>query len=101
MSAAIPANVVRYVRLRAREVCEYCRIPQWSQEATFHIDHIHPVADGGQTTEDNLALSCITCSLKKGARTHARVRGPVLWLHSSTQEGIDGDASFGGRKIGG
>jgi len=47
-------------------------LPQWSQEATFHLDHILPLADGGQTTLDNLALACVTCSLKKGSRTHAR-----------------------------
>ena len=35
---------------------------------TFHIDHIVPLAEGGQTTEDNLALACVSCSLRKAAR---------------------------------
>jgi hypothetical protein len=52
-------------------MCEYCKLRQWSQEATFHIDHIQPRADGGETTEDNLALACVSCSLKKAARIHA------------------------------
>ena len=36
--------------------------------ATFHIDHIIPVVAGGETTSDNLALACVSCSLRKGAR---------------------------------
>jgi 5-methylcytosine-specific restriction endonuclease McrA len=74
MSAAIPATLARQVRDRAGAACEYCRLPQWSQEATFHIDHIRSLADGGPTTLENLALACVTCSLKKGAR--AKVRDP-------------------------
>ncbi|UIE40425.1 HNH endonuclease [Leptodesmis sichuanensis A121] len=34
----------------------------------FHIDHIVPVVAGGETTADNLALACVSCSLRKGAR---------------------------------
>lgn len=71
MSTSIPAELARRVRQRAGDLCEYCGLPQWSQEATFHIDHIHPRIDGGQTTEENLALACVSCSLKKGSRTHA------------------------------
>lgn len=68
----IPARLVRIVRERAGETCEYCRLPQASQEATFHVDHIEPRSAGGPTTPDNLALACVTCSLRKGARAHAR-----------------------------
>jgi hypothetical protein len=46
-------------------------LPQSSQEATFHIDHILPRVAGGETVEDNLALACVSCSLRKGARTHS------------------------------
>jgi hypothetical protein len=68
----IPLSLQRRVRIRAENHCEYCRIPQAGQEATFHIDHVHPRRDGGVTTLDNLALSCVSCSLRKGARTEAR-----------------------------
>jgi hypothetical protein len=67
----IPAHLDRLVRSRARERCEYCRLPQHSQEATFHVDHIEPQAKGGLTVASNLALACVTCSLCKSARTHA------------------------------
>lgn len=61
----------RWVRLRARDRCEYCGVSQLAQEATFHIDHVHPRKDGGATEEENLALACVSCSLRKGARTMA------------------------------
>jgi 5-methylcytosine-specific restriction endonuclease McrA len=63
--------MARAVRERAQECCEYCLLPQSSQEAAFHIDHILPRVVGGATVEDNLALACVSCSLRKGARTHS------------------------------
>ena len=38
------------------------------QVATFHIDHVIPVVAGGETSAENLALACVSCSLRKGAR---------------------------------
>ncbi|MFM6201060.1 MAG: HNH endonuclease [Dolichospermum sp.] len=32
------------------------------------MDHIIPVVAGGATTSDNLALACVSCSLRKSAR---------------------------------
>jgi hypothetical protein len=72
MSDRITAALARLVRARANDVCEYCRLPQWSQEATFHVDHVQPTAAGGPSTAANLALACVTCSLRKGARTRSR-----------------------------
>jgi hypothetical protein len=72
MSDYIPAAMVRRVRARAGDVCEYCRLPQFTQEATFHVDHIRPREAGGKTRLDNLALACVTCSLRKAARVRAR-----------------------------
>ena len=40
--------------------CEYCRLSQEGQEASFHIDHIMPKARGGATEPDNLALACVS-----------------------------------------
>ncbi|MGI9036470.1 MAG: HNH endonuclease [Pyrinomonadaceae bacterium] len=37
----------------------------------FHIDHIVPVASGGETIAENLALACVSCSLRKGAKETA------------------------------
>jgi hypothetical protein len=67
----IPARLRREVVERARERCEYCGLAQAGQEATFHIDHVVPVSSGGPTTLENLALACVSCSLRKGARQRA------------------------------
>jgi 5-methylcytosine-specific restriction endonuclease McrA len=72
MSEYVPSRLQALVRRRAGEICEYCRLPQSSQEAAYHIDHIQPLARGGATTAANLALACVTCSLRKAARTTAR-----------------------------
>jgi hypothetical protein len=46
----IPVSLQRRVRVRASERCEYCRIAQVGQEATFHVDHVMPQAAGGVTS---------------------------------------------------
>jgi hypothetical protein len=67
----IPPRLRRRVVRRAGDCCEYCRLSQSRQEATFHIDHVIPRAAGGPTVDDNLALACVSCSLQKGARQTA------------------------------
>lgn len=34
----------------------------------FIIDHIIPEISGGETVFENLALACVSCSLRKGAK---------------------------------
>lgn len=67
----IPDALRRLVVERANNRCEYCRLAQAGQAATFHIDHITPMAAGGPTVAVNLALACVSCSLKKSARQFA------------------------------
>jgi len=67
ISPSLHAEVV----LRAGHRCEYCRLSQLGQEATFHIDHVVPRAAAGPTTADNLALACVSCSLRKWAKQTA------------------------------
>jgi 5-methylcytosine-specific restriction endonuclease McrA len=70
---AIPSEMRREVIRRAGNRCEYCGLSQEGQEATFHVDHIVPVVDCGATELPNLiALACVTCSLKKGAKIFVR-----------------------------
>jgi HNH endonuclease len=63
----VPAGLREEITARAGGRCEYCRLSQFGQEATFHIDHVIPRAAGGPTTNDNLALACVSCSLRKWA----------------------------------
>lgn len=67
----VPASIRRAVTQRAGNRCEYCQLSQAGQEALFHMDHIIPEMDGGLTMSDNLALACVSCSLRKGARQSA------------------------------
>jgi hypothetical protein len=65
---AIRGALRRRVIRRAEGRCEYCRLSQEGQEATFHIDHVIPRAAGGKTVSENLASACVSCSLRKAAR---------------------------------
>lgn len=72
---AVPASLRRRVALRAKNRCEYCGLSELGQAATFHLDHVVPVVAGGATIFNNLALACIHCSLRKGARQ--KVKDPA------------------------
>jgi hypothetical protein len=67
----IPAALRDEVVLRAGNRCEYCGLSQAGQEAAFHIDHVMPRVAGGPTESNNLALACVSCSLRKWARRSA------------------------------
>jgi hypothetical protein len=71
VSVSVPAELRALVTERADERCEYCGVAQAGQEATFHIDHVAPRSAGGPTDEANLALACVGCSLRKGARQNS------------------------------
>jgi hypothetical protein len=66
--STIPTALRSLVIERAGGRCEYCQLAQAGQAATFHIDHVVPLAAGGPTTAENLALACVSCSLRKAAR---------------------------------
>jgi HNH endonuclease len=67
ISPSLHAEVVH----RADNRCEYCGLSQLGQEAAFHIDHVTPRAAGGLTVTDNLALACVSCSLRNWAKQTA------------------------------
>lgn len=60
----IPPSLRDQVVLRAGNRCEYCGLSQVGQEAAFHVDHVVPRVAGGPTELDNLALACVSCSLR-------------------------------------
>ena len=66
---------VRWLRIaaevegRASSRCEYCRMHQSLQGATFHVEHVFPTARGGRTELANLAWACPGCNLMKSDRT--------------------------------
>lgn len=68
MSSYIPAHLRRQVIARAENRCEYCQLSQVGQAAAFHIDHVIPIKNEGLTSLENLALACVSCSLRKAAK---------------------------------
>jgi hypothetical protein len=55
-----------FVRRRAEERCEYCRLRQEHNELRQHIEHTIAKQHGGSDDADNLALACHRCNLHKG-----------------------------------
>lgn len=70
-SEYVPVALKQLVFERARGLCEYCRSQAKYAIDPLVIDHIQPVSKGGQTIEDNLALSCQTCNNYKYNKTEA------------------------------
>jgi len=67
MSSRPSAELRRQVIARAANRCEYCLIHQDDSIASHQIDHVIAEKHLGATTLDNLALSCMTCNLRKGS----------------------------------
>ena len=52
------AEIARQVRHRAAGRCEFCRMHESLQGATFHIEHVFPRHAGGESVLENLAYAC-------------------------------------------
>lgn len=57
----------RLVTERAKGYCEYCLLHQEDTGFTHHVDHLIALKHGGRTEEENLALACLECNLRKGS----------------------------------
>jgi hypothetical protein len=52
---------------RAGNRCEYCLVHQDDAAAGHQVDHVIAEKHGGETTLDNLALSCLFCNRRKAS----------------------------------
>jgi 5-methylcytosine-specific restriction endonuclease McrA len=59
--------------LRDGFACQYCGSPD-----SLTFDHVVPRRLGGRTTWENVATACAPCNLRKGGRTPAGARMPLL-----------------------
>ncbi len=66
MSRNIAKELKFSVAERAREACEYCRLPETFGYHKHEFDHILPIKHGGATTIDKLAFACWHCNRHKG-----------------------------------
>jgi 5-methylcytosine-specific restriction endonuclease McrA len=60
------AEVRGRVRTRAKDCCEYCRLPRSVQPLPFHVEHIIAKQHGGKSDLENLAWACDRCNAFKG-----------------------------------
>jgi hypothetical protein len=56
---------------RANRRCEYCQCPMDYSSQSFVFEHIIPVAKGGETSLENLALACGGCNSYKYTKQEA------------------------------
>ena len=57
-----------FVRVRAGNRCEYCRLRQEHYRLWHHqIEHVIPRKHRGSNDESNLALACVRCNLGKSS----------------------------------
>jgi hypothetical protein len=63
---AMDEALADFVRRRADNCCEYCRLPQFFSSTRFQIDHIIAEQHGGRTVAGNLALACLADNNHKG-----------------------------------
>jgi hypothetical protein len=59
-------SLAEFVRQRAQNCCEYCRMPQIYDEIPFEVDHIVAEQHGGKTVPSNLALACFADNHHEG-----------------------------------
>lgn len=62
----IPDHQREQIRQRAAGRCEYCRKPDLVSTYGYHVDHIVPIAHGGNSDLTNLAWACFECNVSKG-----------------------------------
>ena len=71
MPRKMHADLRERVRRRAADLCEYCHTNERWQYVRFTIDHVVPLAEGGEDTFENLALACFHCNRRKSSRQTA------------------------------
>ena len=61
------AALRQFVRTRAGQRCEYCRLPQIAAPyLSFHIEHIEAQQHVEDDSPENLAMACPDCNRHKG-----------------------------------
>lgn len=71
MSVYIPVELQRKVRTKFADCCAYCHTAEYLTVTTFEFEHIIPLSAGGETSFENLCLSCPTCNRYKASRQTA------------------------------
>lgn len=73
MTGRLPRGTVQKLGRLQRWRCAACSV---DIRKTYHLDHVQPLAGGGEHNPGNLQLLCPTCNVRKGARD------PVVFMQS-------------------
>lgn len=71
MTSPITNTVRQEVQARAGGRCEYCRTSEQLTGYALEVDHIIPLANGGDSTTSNLCLACRRCNAYKSKHTYS------------------------------
>ncbi|MEM6853526.1 MAG: HNH endonuclease, partial [Planctomycetota bacterium] len=66
----------RNIFARDHNRCQYCG--QVFSTNELSLDHVIPRSQGGGATWENLVCCCVGCNSKKGGRTPAQARMPLI-----------------------
>ena len=64
------------IYMRDKFRCQYCGEKKAASELT--LDHILPRSRGGDNSPVNIVTACVSCNTRKGSRTPAEARMPLL-----------------------
>lgn len=71
----LTAEQIKKIQANAKD-CFWCGT-DCAQD--FHLDHIVPVSKGGRNSRCNIAVSCPTCNLQKGAKDLSEWLREIGW----------------------
>ena len=69
------------IYMRDKFRCQYCGEKKAASELT--LDHILPRSRGGDNSPVNIVAACVACNNRKGSRTPAEARMPLLTSQSA------------------
>jgi len=69
------------IYMRDKFRCQYCGEKKAASELT--LDHILPRSRGGDNSPVNIVTACVACNNRKGSRTPAEARMPLLTSQSA------------------
>ncbi len=75
------------IYVRDKFTCQYCGQREDARRLT--LDHITPRAQGGRGVPENLATACLACNNRKGNRTPAQARMPLLTAQRALNVGLE------------
>jgi hypothetical protein len=75
----ISAQVRQLVRRRSNFACEFCGVTETDTGGELSVDHLFPIAAGGDDDEGNLVYCCFRCNFYKADYSPSQPSDASLW----------------------